>query len=548
MSGAIISVQPSETTTYVVTGTDENGCSATAEVTVEVYENIKDGGAIGGNQSSCGPIDAAPLTNVTLPDNGDSDRGLEYIWLKTNDLKADATPGSTNWRDYENWKQIPGSTDPMSLDPGELTETTHFLRCVRRSGCSFYTGESNVVSVEVISCASIGDYVWLDSNEDGIQDSGESPVANVAVYLLNENGKETALVNTDDNGFYRFPNLAPGSYQVKFVAPDGYNFTGQGAGSDGAVDSDVDENGFSAMVALGGTDILTVDAGLIELCEAYCELSPVGTTTFCVNQFNQNVYPIEATSANPSLDIVPTGFKVVYLLVDQQDPARTGAGCGGSTPPGSGPIQYVIKETSSTPYFEIPVSQKDVYCNGPLVCSIHCLVYSSDPTHPQYFDINMIQNGTTTIDDLAVLLTDADVCAHLDEAGVDYRWEFCQSLQRDSNDDSVESTSDIDVSELLLGSKKLKPTSEETPEFQLFQNHPNPFITETTIGFTLPKAGAATVEISDMSGKTIHRIANDYPKGYNEVNIQRGSLPYGVLQYSITSDGLRMTKRMMVIE
>ena len=146
---ASITVQPAVTTQYSVVITDNKGCTGEATFVLEVYGNIKDGGAIGGNQSSCGPIDAAPLTNVTLPDNGDSDRDLDYIWLKTNDLKADATPGSTNWRDYENWKQIPGSTDPMSLDPGELTETTHFLRCVRRSGCSFYTGESNVVSVEV---------------------------------------------------------------------------------------------------------------------------------------------------------------------------------------------------------------------------------------------------------------------------------------------------------------------------------------------------------------------------------------------------------------
>ena len=553
MTGATISVQPTETTTYVVTGTDQNGCSATAEVTVEVHENIKNGGEIGPNQSACGPFDAAPITNVTLPDNGDSDRPLEYIWLKTNDLKPGATPGSTYWDDYENWDHIPGSTDPMSLDPGVLTETTYFLRCVRRNGCIDYTGESNVVIIEVLACANLGDYVWVDANENGIQDGDESPVANVAVYLLNGNGKELALTQTDDNGLYLFPNLMPGNYQVKVVAPDSYSFTSQGAGTDGAVDSDVDANGFSQVATLSGADILTLDAGLVEVCEAYCEMVPTGTTLFCVNQNFQPFYPIEAVSANPALDIVPTGFQVIYLLIDQQDPNSTGAGCGtGDDEDGDedkdDTIQYVIKAASNSPYFEIPVSQKDVYCNGPLVCSIHCLVYSPDPSHPQYFDVNMIEYGTTTIEDLAYLISDAGVCAYLDESGATYRWEFCLNFERNTQGISVEKSSNVEAVQPAEEVNDLESAPAEKPKFELFQNRPNPFMTETTIGFTLSKAGAATIEITDMTGQAIRQIADEYPAGYHEVTIQRGNLPYGVLQYTFTAEGIRMTKRMMVVE
>ena len=564
MAGAVISVQPTETTTYVVTGTDANGCSTTAEVTVEVYENIKNGGEIGPNQSACGPFDAAPITNVTLPDNGDSDRTLEYIWLKTTDIKPGAVPGSTNWEDYENWDHIPGSTNPMSLDPGVLTETSYFLRCVRRNGCIDYTGESNVVTIEVLACANLGDYVWVDANENGIQDSDESPIAHVAVYLLNGNGKELALTQTDDNGLYLFPNLTPGDYQIKVVAPDSYSFTTQGAGTDDRIDSDVNANGISQVVSLGGSDILTLDAGLVEVCEAYCEMAPTGTTLFCVNQNFQPFYPIEAVSANPSLDIVPTGFQVVYLLIDQVDPNSTGAGCGTGDDEDENEdededededkdkdkdaIQFVIKATSNIPYFEIPVSQKDVYCNGPLVCSIHCLVYSPDPNHPQYFDINMIEYGTTTIEDLSYLISDAGVCAHLDESGATYRWEFCLNFERNSQGVSIESASNVEAVQPAEVIKEVESAPAEAAKFELFQNRPNPFMTETTIGFTLSKAGAATIEISDMSGQAIHQIKDDYPAGYNEVTIQRGNLPYGVLQYTFTAEGIRMTKRMMVLE
>lgn len=50
----------------------------------------------------------------------------------------------------------------------------------------------------------IGNYVWIDSNEDGIQDPCEEPLANVPMTLFNENGDSLATVYTDVNGEYYF--------------------------------------------------------------------------------------------------------------------------------------------------------------------------------------------------------------------------------------------------------------------------------------------------------------------------------------------------------
>ncbi len=50
----------------------------------------------------------------------------------------------------------------------------------------------------------IGNYVWIDLNEDGIQDPCEAPLANVPMTLFNEQGDSLATIYTDANGQYYF--------------------------------------------------------------------------------------------------------------------------------------------------------------------------------------------------------------------------------------------------------------------------------------------------------------------------------------------------------
>ena len=85
--------------------------------------------------------------------------------------------------------------------------------------------------------ASIGDYVWNDLNQNGIQEDGEPGLANVRMqlYARNASGGLTPLGDTftDGNGLYRFFNLTPGEqYRVRVYRPDGYLFTVPDTGSD----------------------------------------------------------------------------------------------------------------------------------------------------------------------------------------------------------------------------------------------------------------------------------------------------------------------------
>ena len=114
--------------------------------------------------------------------------------------------------------------------------------------------------------ASLGDYVWLDKNADGIQDAGEVGISNIVVNLYDAETNLVGTTITDAAGNYLFDNLIPGEYQLKFIRPAGYKFTQQDVGGDDAVDSDADpDTGQTAKITLvSGQNDLTWDAGIYQ--------------------------------------------------------------------------------------------------------------------------------------------------------------------------------------------------------------------------------------------------------------------------------------------
>lgn len=67
---------------------------------------------------------------------------------------------------------------------------------------------------------SIGDFVWHDSNINGIQDNGEKGIAGVVIELL-QGSTVIDTTTTDADGKYEFANLSDGTYYVK-VASSNY--------------------------------------------------------------------------------------------------------------------------------------------------------------------------------------------------------------------------------------------------------------------------------------------------------------------------------------
>jgi hypothetical protein len=85
--------------------------------------------------------------------------------------------------------------------------------------------------------------------------------------------------------------------------------------------------------------------------------------------------------------------------------------------------------------------------------------------------------------------------------------------------------------------------------FALYQNRPNPFRSQTAIGFYLPESMQANLTIYDVNGKLIKRITGSYSKGYNEVNVLQSAInTTGVLYYQLDTESFTATRKMIVLK
>jgi len=137
------------------------------------------------------------------------------------------------------------------------------------------TGDDLTYDAGIYPTANLGNFVFVDTDGDGVQDVGESGVPGVTVVLYNDGtGLPVDTVTTDINGNYLFEDVLSGNYYMVFdpsTSTDGqdYDFTSQDQGGDDALDSDINGIGQTAVFAFDNTqpDDLTVDAGLIPVAD-----------------------------------------------------------------------------------------------------------------------------------------------------------------------------------------------------------------------------------------------------------------------------------------
>ena len=113
---------------------------------------------------------------------------------------------------------------------------------------------------------SLGDYVWEDTDGDGIQDEVGTGISGVTVTLHHCSEPYSHTTTTDASGSYAFTDLGPGSYYVEFFPPPDYFFTLQDQGADPAKDSDADQvTGQTICTDLSsGENDTTWDAGMYQ--------------------------------------------------------------------------------------------------------------------------------------------------------------------------------------------------------------------------------------------------------------------------------------------
>jgi uncharacterized repeat protein (TIGR01451 family) len=195
------------------------------------------------------------------------------------------------------------------------------------------------VTVNPDRCASIGDYVWLDSNGNGIQDDGPTGVGGVTVNLLDGNGNFIRSTTTDGTGFYEFTGLIPGDYMVEFVLPTGNVFAPQNQGDD-ALDSDADPiTGRSQVITLvNGQSDPTIDAGIypfldLELDKTFVSAELQGNGTYNVT------YTITVANAGGpgQYDLTDTPGFDDDITINSANYTSNAPGNAGSALAGNGP-------------------------------------------------------------------------------------------------------------------------------------------------------------------------------------------------------------------
>src|SRR5690606_30239163 len=102
--------------------------------------------------------------------------------------------------------------------------------------------------------------VYASSGEDCTYHPDYPGIDGVTIWLLDANGVRLYSTTTDANGEYRFANLAPGTYGVEEIQPDGFFDGGQFVGTAGGLNTG---NDFITQITLGSG----IDAVEYNFCE-----------------------------------------------------------------------------------------------------------------------------------------------------------------------------------------------------------------------------------------------------------------------------------------
>jgi sarcosine oxidase gamma subunit len=152
--------------------------------------------------------------NVTVTLNG-TDLNGNPVSLST----TTASDGSYSFPNvapgnYDVVETVPGSYNAVDAQPGtggSKVSVTDISVAATTVGTALYASQNFILNLQT---GAISGTVYLDANKNSKYDSGDTGLSGITVTLKDSNGNTIATTNTDSNGNYSFPGLAPGSYTV----------------------------------------------------------------------------------------------------------------------------------------------------------------------------------------------------------------------------------------------------------------------------------------------------------------------------------------------
>lgn len=163
----------------------------------------------------------------------------------------------TGWADG---KDTPGTIGGVTV--GTVTND-------KQNGVKLLYGDNGVeYNFGELKTVSLSGYVHQDPIRNCLVDPGEVMIQGVKITLYDVNGNEIGSTVTDVNGYYKFENLAPGTYMVRETQPTNYIHGGQMPGNLGGNET---RDELSAINIPSGQDAVDYN---------FCEILPVSISGY----------------------------------------------------------------------------------------------------------------------------------------------------------------------------------------------------------------------------------------------------------------------------
>jgi uncharacterized repeat protein (TIGR01451 family) len=156
-----------------------------------------------------------PALSVTMADTlpyetyfSHATGNASYVWIDPDEIVT-----------WDLATMLPGQADTVSVTikvPRHATSPIENCAFVYYSDIFFneYEAVHDCDEDVIVAVGSIGDYIWLDSDGDGTQDSEETGLEDVILYLVDSDGDTIVTDTTDADGEYLFSHVRPGDYSV----------------------------------------------------------------------------------------------------------------------------------------------------------------------------------------------------------------------------------------------------------------------------------------------------------------------------------------------
>ncbi len=214
--------------------------------------------------------------------------------------------------------------------------------------------------------SSLSGYVYVDSNNNGVKDSGEPPIAGVTVVLTGTptgGSSITETTTTDSLGYYDFANLQPGNYTITETQPTNF-IDGKvtvGSQNSGTIVQNTTTNLIQSITLGGGVNGINNNFGNLGLTPPYVSkrdyINPSNPPSMAaVETLSGYVYSETSAGsanydpANPAAGETPLAGVTVTLSGTGGTQTTTTTAAGAYSFTNVQPGTYTLTETTPTGY------------------------------------------------------------------------------------------------------------------------------------------------------------------------------------------------------